>query len=122
MGTMELTAETAAEAPEADGDRAFGFWLYLMSAAVIFAPLFATYAVMSRNYAGGPTGQALFDLGHTFAETLLLLCSSMAYGFVSLAAARADPALAQRGLCARTRVCPDGAGRIQRHDCTGSRP
>jgi cytochrome o ubiquinol oxidase subunit 3 len=93
MSTMELTAGTAdiaaADLREADADRAFGFWIYLMSDAVIFALLFATYAVMYRNYAGGPTGQALFDLGHTFAETLLLLCSSIAYGFVSLAVARA---------------------------------
>jgi cytochrome o ubiquinol oxidase subunit 3 len=90
---MELTAGTAdiaaAELLEADADRAFGFWIYLMSDAVIFALLFATYAVMSRNYAGGPTGQTLFDLGHTFAETLLLLSSSIAYGLVSLAVARA---------------------------------
>ena len=70
---------------EAQADRAFGFWLYLMSDAVIFALLFATYAVMSRSYAGGPEAGDLFDLGHTFAETLLLLASSMSYGFVSLA-------------------------------------
>ena len=93
MSTMELTSGradiAAAELREADADRAFGFWIYLMSDAVIFALLFATYAVMNRNYAGGPTGQALFYLGHTFAETLLLLCSSIAYGFVSLAVARA---------------------------------
>jgi cytochrome o ubiquinol oxidase subunit 3 len=97
MRTMDLTADTAetvVEALEADADRAFGFWLYLMSDAVIFALLFATYAVMSRNYAGGPTGQALFRLGHTFAETLLLLCSSIAYGLVSLAAARSRRAQA----------------------------
>ena len=99
MSTMELTAGTAdiaaADLREADADRAFGFWIYLMSDAVIFALLFATYAVMYRNYAGGPTGQALFDLGHTFAETLLLLCSSIAYGFVSLAVARARCAQAR---------------------------
>ena len=93
MNTMELTAGTAdisaAESLEVDADRAFGFWIYLMSDAVIFALLFATYAVMYRNYAGGPTGQELFNLGHTFAETMLLLCSSIAYGFVSLVVARA---------------------------------
>jgi hypothetical protein len=64
MNTMELTAGRAdiadSEPLEADADRAFGFWIYLMSDAVIFALLFATYAVMYRNYAGGPTGQALF--------------------------------------------------------------
>ena len=33
-----------------------GFWMYLMSDCLIFACLFATYAVLGRNYAGGPTG------------------------------------------------------------------
>ena len=78
---------------EADADRAFGFWLYLMSDAVIFALLFGTYMVMSRNYAGGPTGRELFDLGRTFAETMLLLMSSVSYGFASLAIALGRRAL-----------------------------
>lgn len=91
MSAMALTVDSAPEQQaEAEIDRAFGFWLYLMSDAVIFALLFATYATMSRNVAGGPGAKALFDLGHTFAETLLLLCSSIAYGFVSLAVARAS--------------------------------
>ena len=33
-----------------------------MSDCLIFACLFATYAVLGRNYAGGPTGAELFDL------------------------------------------------------------
>lgn len=68
--------------------RAFGFWLYLMSDAVIFALLFATYASMSRNYAGGPTGKDLFDLAHTFYETALLLLSTLTCGFAMLTQAR----------------------------------
>ncbi len=36
--------------------KALGFWLYLMTDAVIFALLFATYVVMLRGTAGGPTG------------------------------------------------------------------
>ena len=39
-----------------------GFWIYLMSDCLIFACLFATYAVIGRNYAGGPTGAEIFDL------------------------------------------------------------
>ena len=35
-----------------------GFWLYLMSDCLIFAALFATYGVLARSYAGGPTGIA----------------------------------------------------------------
>jgi cytochrome o ubiquinol oxidase subunit 3 len=74
-------------APEADvyEEKALGFWLYLMSDAIIFALLFATYVVMAPNHAGGPTGKVLFNLGRTFAETMLLLCSSITFGFASIA-------------------------------------
>lgn len=64
----------------------FGFWLYLMSDVVLFAALFAVYAVVGRSYAGGPTGQELFDLWFVLAETAVLLLSSVAYGFVTIAA------------------------------------
>ena len=64
--------------------RAFGFWLYLMSDAIIFSLLFATYVVMAANIAGGPTGKSLFSLPNAFGETLLLLFSSITFGFASL--------------------------------------
>jgi cytochrome o ubiquinol oxidase subunit III len=63
----------------------FGFWLYLMSDLIIFATLFATFAVLGRNYAGGPTGKELFDLPYLLAETMFLLFSSVTYGLVMLA-------------------------------------
>jgi cytochrome o ubiquinol oxidase subunit 3 len=63
----------------------FGFWLYLMSDLIIFATLFATFAVLGRNYANGPTGKELFDLPYLLAETLFLLFSSVTYGLVMLA-------------------------------------
>ncbi|MEX3008813.1 cytochrome o ubiquinol oxidase subunit III [Hoeflea sp. TYP-13] len=66
-------------------DREFGFWLYLMTDAIIFALLFATYVVMSRNIASGPDAKSLFDLTHTAGETLLLLFSSITFGFATLA-------------------------------------
>lgn len=40
----------------------FGFWLYLMTDCVIFAALFATFAVLGQQYAGGPTAKDLFDI------------------------------------------------------------
>lgn len=61
-----------------------GFWLYLMSDCLIFACLFATYAVLGRNYAGGPTGAELFDLPLVAVNTALLLLSSITYGFAML--------------------------------------
>ena len=89
MTSAANAAGPAAEArvPEVDvyEEKAFGFWLYLMSDAVIFALLFATYVVMAPNHAGGPTGKTLFNLSRTFAETMLLLCSSVTFGFATVA-------------------------------------
>ena len=65
--------------------KAFGFWIYLMSDLILFAALFATYAVLRHADAGGPNGRALFDLRHVFIETMLLLCSSGCYGLATLA-------------------------------------
>jgi len=71
---------------EADEDRALGFWLYLMSDAILFALLFATYAVMVGRYAGGPTGHTLFDISNALLETLLLLTSTLTFGLASVSA------------------------------------
>jgi cytochrome o ubiquinol oxidase subunit III len=58
-----------------------GFWLYLMSDTLLFACLFATYGVLGRSYAGGPSGAELFDLRLVAVNTSLLLLSSITYGF-----------------------------------------
>ncbi len=75
----------SSEAEERSQEKAFGFWIYLMTDAIIFALLFATYVVMSVGTAGGPTGKDIFSLPHTFGETLLLLFSSTTFGFASVA-------------------------------------
>jgi len=61
-----------------------GFWLYLMSDCLIFACLFAAYAVLGRNYAAGPSGADLFSLPMVALNTALLLFSSITYGFAML--------------------------------------
>jgi len=61
-----------------------GFWLYLMSDCLIFACLFAAYAVLGRSYAAGPSGADLFDLPVVAVNTALLLLSSITYGFAML--------------------------------------
>ncbi|WP_312250965.1 cytochrome c oxidase subunit 3 [Sphingobium yanoikuyae] len=62
----------------------FGFWMFLMSDAVIFALLFATYGVMLPATAGGPTPASEYKIGPTFIETLLLLTSSLTYGMAAV--------------------------------------
>ena len=61
-----------------------GFWLYLMSDCLIFAVLFAVYAVVGRSYAAGPSGAELFDLPLVALNTSMLLLSSITYGFAML--------------------------------------
>jgi cytochrome o ubiquinol oxidase subunit 3 len=65
-----------------------GFWIYLMSDCLIFGVLFATYGVLSRNYAAGPSPKDLFDLQLVAVNTSMLLLSSITYGFAMLEMAR----------------------------------
>jgi len=67
-----------------------GFWLYLMSDCLIFAVLFATYGVLGRNYAAGPSPADLFDLNLVAINTAMLLLSSITYGFAMLQMQRDD--------------------------------
>jgi len=67
-----------------EGSTMLGFWLYLMSDCLIFAVLFATYAVVGRNYAAGPSPADLSDLPLVAINTSMLLLSSITYGFAML--------------------------------------
>jgi cytochrome o ubiquinol oxidase subunit 3 len=74
--------------------KTLGFWIYLMTDCVLFATLFATYAVLHGNTFGGPTGGKLFDLPNVLIETLLLLTSSFTVGLAVLSASRGYKKLA----------------------------
>jgi cytochrome o ubiquinol oxidase subunit 3 len=64
---------------------AYGFWIFLLSDFVMFAALFASYAVLFRSTAGGPTGAQLFNQTTVAIETACLLVSSYTCGLMSLA-------------------------------------
>jgi cytochrome o ubiquinol oxidase subunit 3 len=63
-----------------------GFWMYLMTDCILFATLFATYAVVRGNTYGGPAAYELFDMRFVLIETLLLLVSSFTCGLAIVAA------------------------------------
>jgi cytochrome o ubiquinol oxidase subunit 3 len=63
---------------------AFGFWLFLLSDIVIFAGMFAAYAVLVNQTAGGPSGAQLFNRAQVFIETMCLLASSFTCGLMSI--------------------------------------
>ena len=67
---------------------AYGFWIFILSDIIMFSGLFAAYAVLSGNTAGGPTGRELFNLRNVFIETMCLLVSSYTCGLAALSAER----------------------------------
>lgn len=70
---------------------AYGFWIFLLSDIILFSGLFAAYAVLSTNSAGGPTGQELFSFKTAFVETMVLLVSSYTCGLGALSMERDRP-------------------------------
>lgn len=72
-----MTAKVMQEEDSPPNEAEFGFWLYLMSDAILFGLIFATYAVMVHNTAGGPSGSELFSLQNLTIQTALLLSSTL---------------------------------------------
>lgn len=75
---------------DAGSMRIFGFWVYLMTDCILFATLFAGYAVLRDSVAGGPSTVDIFELPYVLTETMLLLFSSITYGYAMLAMNRND--------------------------------
>ncbi|HET9122640.1 MAG TPA: cytochrome c oxidase subunit 3 [Acidiferrobacteraceae bacterium] len=63
----------------------FGFWVFVMSDAVLFALLLSVYETLMTHTAGGPSGSDLFKMKSAFLETVTLLMSSFVYGLCTLA-------------------------------------
>jgi cytochrome o ubiquinol oxidase subunit 3 len=64
----------------------FGFWVYLMTDLMMFAVLFAAYAVLHNSTFGGPSGRDLFNIDYVLVETIILLISSFTAGLALWAA------------------------------------
>lgn len=91
--TMSQTAvHHADESHEAAADDRimFGFWVYLMTDLLMFAVIFAVFAVLRNNTAGGPGGAELFSPQLALTETIILLTSSFTAGIGMIAARSGD--------------------------------
>ena len=73
--------------------RLLGFWLYMLSDSLIFAALFAAYAVLSYplSFAGGLTPRDVASPLYGYAETVVLFTSVLAYGMVMVQVRRNRP-------------------------------
>lgn len=68
-----------------DAINIFGFWIYILSDCILFATIFATYAVLYTNIYGGISIKDLTNLPYIFVETIVLLMSSFTCGLAILA-------------------------------------
>ncbi|OGT44340.1 MAG: cytochrome o ubiquinol oxidase subunit III [Gammaproteobacteria bacterium RIFCSPHIGHO2_12_FULL_40_19] len=69
---------------DTDSIDVFGFWIYIMTDCVLFATLFAAYAVLGTANFNGPTLKQLISLPYVLGETMFLLASSFTYGLAML--------------------------------------
>ena len=87
----EVVMHSEASHQEEANDRVmFGFWVYLMTDLLMFAVLFAVYAVLHGNTLGGPTDRDLFSMPLALAQTIVLLTSSFTCGIGMIAARRGN--------------------------------
>ena len=75
---------------EKENKSVFGFWVYIMTDCVLFASLFAVYAVLHKNIADGPSGIQIFSLPYVLTETIILLTSSFTCGLAMLSLRKND--------------------------------
>lgn len=76
---------------EGSKDKVFlGFWIYMMTDLLMFAVLFAVYAVLRNATNGGITISEIFDPPFVLVETLVLLTSSFTVGLAVLYASALD--------------------------------
>ncbi|QCI22902.1 cytochrome o ubiquinol oxidase subunit III [Buchnera aphidicola] len=80
LNTIEKVHDTKAEA-----NKLFGLWIYLMSDCIIFAVLFAVYAIVSSNVSINLISNEIFNLSSVLLETFILLLSSLSCGFIVIA-------------------------------------
>jgi len=69
---------------DVDGTDFFGFWLYIMTDAILFASLFATFLVLNHPGAFGPKLKEFIDLPYVLGETFFLLASNFTFGMAIL--------------------------------------
>ncbi len=85
-----MTATTAAidvhhDHHDMDEIDVFGFWVYILTDCILFATIFAAFAVLRGSSYNGPSLGSLFSLPYVLAETMFLLASSFTYGLAMIA-------------------------------------
>ncbi|QCI18988.1 cytochrome o ubiquinol oxidase subunit III [Buchnera aphidicola] len=65
-------------------NKLFGFWIYLMSDCIMFAVLFAVYAIIFNNLPLNFISHKIFNLYYVLFETFILLLSSLTCAMLTI--------------------------------------
>jgi cytochrome o ubiquinol oxidase subunit 3 len=76
---MSATHDLAEHHHDANGTDVFGFWMYILTDCILFASLFATFIVMHKPGAFGPSLKSIIELPYVFIETMCLLGSNFTF-------------------------------------------
>ncbi|MGO9816618.1 MAG: cytochrome c oxidase subunit 3 [Acidocella sp.] len=89
-GADTVLWNAGADAHDNISARTYGFWLYLLSDALIIAAVFATYAVLNNpmNAAGGPLGSQFLSASKGLLQTFIVLGSVLCYSLATVALKR----------------------------------
>jgi len=89
-GADTVLWNAGADAHDNISARTYGFWLYLLSDALIIAAVFATYAVLNNpmNAAGGPLGSQFLSASKGMLQTFIVLGSVLCYSLATVALKR----------------------------------
>jgi cytochrome o ubiquinol oxidase subunit 3 len=81
----DITLNVNTENKKLDNNKLFGLWIYLMSDCIMFAVLFAVYAIISSNIPINLISNKIFNLSFILLETFVLLLSSLSCGLIVIA-------------------------------------
>lgn len=68
----------------------FGFWIFILTDFILFAALFAAYAVLHNNTYGGLGIKDIVDLPYSLLQSLIFVSSSLSYGLGIVALKKGD--------------------------------
>jgi len=90
--TMVKTAHSESLHDEGS-TRVYGFLIYILQDLVLFATLFANFAVFASSYGTAVAPKEVIDLSYVLIETFVLLVSSITFGFAMIAMRRDNVSL-----------------------------
>jgi len=73
--------------------REYGFLIYILQDLVLFATLFANFAVFASSYGTAKAPKEFIDLNYVLIETFVLLVSSITFGFAMVSVRRENISL-----------------------------